>query len=144
MLAGTLGIGARLDPLAHTSTLVHGLDEANGAVGDVGAVVAAHNRLDGLGGLIGVVEGDGADIVVQDVRLDDTVQQVAADEAKLAVDGRSGALDEGPLLAGVVGQGRVGVLQEGDGNCQNNSVSDRRNQHYTIRRRQENTHQASG
>lgn len=58
--------------------------------------------------------------MVQDVRLDDAVQQVAADEAELAVDGRGGALDKGPLLAGVVGQGRVGVLQEGDGDCDNN------------------------
>lgn len=116
VLAGALSLRAGLDPLAHAGALVHGLDEADGAVGDVGAVVAAHDGLDGLGGLVGVVEGDGADVVVQDVRLDDAVQQVAADEAELAVDGCGGALDKGPLLAGVVGQGRVGVLQEGDGN----------------------------
>lgn len=115
VLAGALSLYAGLDPLAHAGGLVHGLDEADGAIGDVGTVVAAHDGLDGLGGLVGVVEGDGADIVVQDVGLDDTVQQVAADKAELAVDGCGGALDKGPLLAGVVGQGRVGVLQEGDG-----------------------------
>lgn len=120
MLARALSLRAGLDPLAHTGALVHGLDETNGAVGDVGAVVAAHDGLDGLGGLVGVVEGDGADVVMQDVGLDDAVQQVAADETKLAVDGRGGALDKGPLLAGVVGQGRVGVLQESDGNWNNN------------------------
>lgn len=116
MLAGALGLCAGLDPLAHAGRLVHGLDEADGAVGNVGAVVAAHDGLDGLGGLVGVVEGDGADVVVQDVCLDDAVQQVAADESELAINGRGGALDKGPLLACVVGQGRVGVLQEGDGN----------------------------
>lgn len=123
MLARALGLRAGLDPLAHAGGLVHGLDEADGAIGDVGAVVAAHDRLDGLGGLVGVVEGDGADIVVQDVSLDNAVQQVAADESELAVDGRSGALDKGPLLAGVVGQGWVGVLQEGDGDWENDGVS---------------------
>lgn len=75
----------------------------------------AHDGLDGLGGLVGVVEGDAADVVVQDVRLDDAVQQLAADEAHLAVNGGGSAADEVPLLAGVVRQGRIGVLQEGDG-----------------------------
>lgn len=118
ILARTLGLGARLDPLAHACALVHGLDEANRSVDNIGAVVAAHNGLDGLGGLVGVVEGDGADVVVQDVRLDDAVQQVAADEAEFTVDGCSGTLDKGPLLAGVVGQGRVGVLEEGNSDCE--------------------------
>lgn len=123
MLAGALSIRAGLDPLAHAGGLVHGLDEADGAIGDVGAVVATHNGLDGLGSLVGVVEGDGADVVVQDVGLDDAVQQVTADEAELAVDGCGGALDKAPLLAGVVGQRRVGVLEEGDGDWENDMVS---------------------
>lgn len=33
----------------------------------------AHNGLDGLGGLVGVVEGDSAHVVVEDVGLDDAV-----------------------------------------------------------------------
>lgn len=123
MLARALGLCARLDPLAHACALVHGLDEANGSVNGIGTVVTAHDRLDGLGGLVGVVEGNGADVVVQNVGLDDTVQQVAADEAKLTVNGCSGALDKGPLFAGVVGQGRVGVLEEGDSDCERKSVS---------------------
>jgi hypothetical protein len=36
--------------------------------------VAAHDGLDGLGGFVGVVEGDGADVVVEDVGFDDTVE----------------------------------------------------------------------
>lgn len=78
--------------------------------------MAAHDGDDGLRGLVGVVEGDGADVVVQHMRLDNAVQQVAADEAELAVDGRSGAADKVPLLLGVVGQGGIGVLQVCDGN----------------------------
>ena len=116
--AGTFGLCTRLNPLAHAGGLVHGLNEADGAVGDVGTIVAAHDGLDGLGGLVGVIEGDGADVVVQDVRLDDAMQQVAANETEFAVDGRGGALDKSPLLTGVVGQGRVSVLQEGDGDWQ--------------------------
>lgn len=77
----------------------------------------AHDGLDGLGSLVSVVEGNGADVVVQNVRLDDAVQELAANEAHLAVDGGSGATNEVPLLVGVVRQSRVGVLKEGDGNC---------------------------
>lgn len=117
MLARALGLCARLNPLAHACALVHGLDETNWSVNGISTVVAAHDRLDGLGGLVSVVEGNGADIVVQNVGLDDTMQQVAADEAELTIDGCSGALDKGPLLAGIVGQSRVGVLEEGDSDC---------------------------
>lgn len=115
-LAGVLGILAGLNPLAHASAAVHGADEAQGAALCVGAVVLAHDGADGIGGLVGVVKGDGGHVVVQDVGLDDAVQQLAADEAHLAVDGGGSASDKVPLLAGVVGEGRVGVLEEGDGN----------------------------
>lgn len=64
-----------------------------------------------------MVEGDGADVVVQDVGLNDAVEEVAADETELAVNGRGGTTSEGPSLAVVVGKGRVGVLEEGDGDC---------------------------
>jgi hypothetical protein len=77
--------------------------------------VNAHHRLNGLGGLVGIVEGDGADIVVQHVRLDNAVEEVAADEAKLTIDGGSATTDEVPLVSGVMGKRRIGVLQESDG-----------------------------
>jgi hypothetical protein len=77
--------------------------------------VAAHDLLDGIGGLVGMVEGDGADVVVEDVRLDDAVQERAANEAELAVDGGGGAASVGPGLGIVVGKRGVGVLEEGDG-----------------------------
>lgn len=52
--------------------------------------------------------------MVQDVGLDDAVEELAADEAELAVDGGGGTAGEGPGLAGVVGEGWVGVLEVGD------------------------------
>lgn len=78
--------------------------------------MVAHDALDGLAGLIGVVEGDVADIVVQDVGLNDTVEDVAADKAEISVDGSGGTTGEVPNLRLVVRKGGVGVLQESDGN----------------------------
>lgn len=115
-LAGTLGLLARLNPLAHAGAGPQGTDESQGAVLGVGSVVLAHDGADGIGGLVGVVERDGADVVVEDVRLDDAVEEVTADEAHLAIDGGGGATDVVPLLGGVVRQRGVGVLEEGDGN----------------------------
>jgi hypothetical protein len=117
---GVVALGAvvGLDPLAPTGGLVDGADEAPAAVLDVSAVVLAHDGLDGLGGLVGVVEGDGGDVVVQDVGLDDAVEDLAADEAKLAINGCGGTTGEVPGLAAVVREGRVGVLEVGDGDCE--------------------------
>lgn len=75
----------------------------------------AHDRLDSLGSLVGVVEGDAADVVVEDVSLDDTVEEVSANETHLTIDGSSSTADKVPLVVGVVGKGRVGVLEESNG-----------------------------
>ena len=115
-LASALSLSAGLDPLAHASASEESADETSRTVLDVCSVVLAHNRLDSLGGLVGVVKGDVADVVVEDVGLDDTVEEMSTDEAHLAIDGSSGTTDKVPLLASVVGKGRVGVLEEGDGN----------------------------
>ena len=117
---GVLALGAvvGLDPLAPAGGLVNGAEEAPAATLDVGAVVLAHDGLDGLGGLVGVVEGNGGDVVVEDVGLDDAVEDLAADEAELAVNGCGGTTGEVPGLAGVVGEGGVGVLEVGDGDCE--------------------------
>ena len=110
---GALG---RLDPLAPAGAGPQALEEAERAIFRVGAVVLAHDGLDGLGGLVGVVEGDRADVVVQHVGLDDAVQQLAPDEPELTIDRGRGAAHVVPALGGVVRDGRVGVLQVGDGN----------------------------
>jgi hypothetical protein len=74
----------------------------------------AHNGLDRFSRFVGVVEGDGRNVVVQDVRLDDAVEELAADEPEFAVDGGGCAAGVGPCRRGVVREGGVGVLEEGD------------------------------
>lgn len=53
--------------------------------------------------------------MVNDVGVDDAVEEVTADEAKVAVDGGEGTLDEGPVLGVEVGNVGVGVVEVGDG-----------------------------
>jgi hypothetical protein len=47
--------------------------------------------------------------------LDDAVEDVLADEAKVAVNGGQGALDEGPAVLVVVGNLGVVMVEVGDG-----------------------------
>ena len=56
------------------------------------------------------------------MRLDDAVEEVAADEAEVAVDGREGALDEGPVLSVEVGDVGVRVVEVGDGDYRTRSA----------------------
>lgn len=76
-----------------------------------------HDRLDGFAGLVGIVEWDGADVVVEDVRLDDAVEELAADEAEFAVDGCGGATCKSPSFRSVVRERGIGVLQVGNCDC---------------------------
>lgn len=114
-LALTTGTRGRLDPLAGAGTGPQSLEEASPAGVGLCAVVVAHHGLDGLAGLVGVVERDGADVVVQHVGFDDTVEDVAADEAEVTVDGGGSTAGKVPHLRLVVGEARVGMLEEGDG-----------------------------
>ena len=109
---GTLG---GLNPVAHTGTSPESLEESGPSGVGLGTVVRAHDLLDGLARLIGVVEGDGADIVVENVSLNDTVEDVTTDEAEITVDGGSGTASEVPDIRLVVRKGGVGVLEVGDG-----------------------------
>lgn len=115
VLAGALSRLAGLNPLAHASASPHGSDETKEAILGIGAVVLAHDGSNGIRGLVGIVKGNGADVVVQDMSLDNSVQQVTTDEAHLAINGGSGATDKVPLVTRVVRQGGIGVLEEGDG-----------------------------
>jgi len=114
-LALALGSLGGLNPLAEAGAGPHGLEEASPAGVGLGAVVVAHDSLDGLAGLVGVVEGDVADIVVQNVGLDDAVEDVATDEAEVAVDGGGSSAHKVPHLGLVVGKAGISVLEVGDG-----------------------------
>ena len=75
-----------------------------------------HDRLDGIASLVGVVEGNGANIVVQDMGFDDTMEELTSDESELSIDGGCGATSVGPGSRGIMRKRGIGVLQEGDGN----------------------------
>lgn len=75
-----------------------------------------HDFLDRFRRLIRVVEWNSGYIMVENMGLDNTVEHVASDEAKFTVDGCGGSTDIGPRFTLVVGEGGVGVLEEGDGN----------------------------
>lgn len=77
----------------------------------------AHDWLDGFGGLIRVIERDGRDVVVKNVRLDDSMEEAATDEAELAIDGSRCATCEVPGFAGVMWEGWICVLKVGDCDC---------------------------
>lgn len=111
-----LHAGQSLDPLADVHVVEQRLEETKRAALDVCAVVLAHDGLDGLGGFVGVVEGDGGDVVVEHVRLDNAVEELATDETEFAIDRGGSTAGIGPAGGRVVGQGRVGVLKESDGN----------------------------
>lgn len=52
--------------------------------------MAAHNLLNGLGGLIGLVEGNRGDEVVCNVGFDNAVEEMTSNETEFTVDGSSG------------------------------------------------------
>lgn len=114
-LAFALGALGGFNPLAGTGASPESLEETRPAGVGFGAVVAAHDLLDGLAGFIGVVEGNGADIVVKNVGLDNSVEDVAADETEVAVNGCCGTAGEVPYFWLVVGETGVSVLEVGDG-----------------------------
>ena len=92
--------------------------------------MASHNRLDRLGCLVCVIEWNRADIVMKDVGLDDTMQELAADEAKFAIN--SGRCTTGIVPAGwgVVRKAGISVLEESDGNY---SIVSTRNPRMVVR-----------
>lgn len=105
-----------LDPLAPAGAGPEALDESESTTLNIGAIVLAHDRLDSLAGLVGVVEGDCADVVVKDVGLDDAVEELTTDETEFTIDGCSRTADIIPAASLIVRKGGIGMLEVGDGN----------------------------
>jgi len=78
--------------------------------------MTAHDLLDGIRSLVCVVERNCADIVVQNVSFNDSVEKLSTDETEFSIDCGRCSSSIRPALAGVVRQGRIGVLKVGDGN----------------------------
>lgn len=116
-LALALGALGRLDPLADARRAPQSAEEAHPAGRGIGAVMAAHDGLDGVAGFVGVVERDRADVVVQDVGLDDAVEDVAADEAKVPVNRGRCAARKVPYFRLVVREAGICVLEVGNCHC---------------------------
>jgi hypothetical protein len=79
-------IFARLDPVAPPGALPHSLDEAQWAASGITSIVLAHDLLDRFTCLIGVIEGNGRDVVVEDVGFNDAVEEVATNETEFTID----------------------------------------------------------
>lgn len=92
------------------------MDEPKSTSLGIRAVVFAHDLLDGLGSLIGIIERDRGNVVVSNMGLDNTVKQMTADESKFTINGCCGATNVVPAFRVVVGKCRIGVLEESDGN----------------------------
>lgn len=75
--------------------------------------MSTDNLLDGFSGLSGIVERNSGEVVVTDVGFDDVVEEELADEPELSVNGGTCTTGKGPFRVFVMGQGGVGVLQEG-------------------------------
>jgi hypothetical protein len=106
-----------LNPLAPSCSRIQTLQKSNRATFNIGAVVAAHNWLDGLGGFISIIEWNSANIMVEDMSFNDTVEELSTNEAKLAIDSGGSTADVVPASGGVVGKRRVRVLEESNSNC---------------------------
>lgn len=102
--------------MAPASTRPHALQESEGSSSNVRAVVTTHNWFDGFGSFVGVIEWDGADVVVKNVGLDDTVEKSAADESEFTIDRSGGTTNVVPALTTVVRKSWVSVLKVGDSN----------------------------
>ena len=106
-----------LNPLTPSSNVVQRFQETNGTIFDICAVMLSHNLLDGFAGFIGVVEWDGANVVVKNVSLYNAVKELTTNETKFTIDGCSGSTNIVPGFRSVVRECWIGVLKEGDGNC---------------------------
>ena len=82
----------------------------------VGAVVTTHDWFDGFGSFISVVKGDRADVMMQNVCLNNAVENTAADETEFSVNSCGGTTDIVPASSCVVRKRRIGVLKIGNGN----------------------------
>ena len=113
--AFTLSTFVAFDPLARLHDSVQALQESQGTATGVGAVVGTHDLLNSFSSLVCVIEGDCANVVVQDVGFDDTVEDVRTNGPEVAVDGCRSTTSEVPGLGTVVRKGWIGVLEESNG-----------------------------
>lgn len=101
---------ARLHPLAPPHAFPHALEKPNRAAFDVGPVVLSHDGFDGFSRLASMVERDGGNSMMQNVRFDNIVEEVVPDETKITVDSGRSSTDVVPRFGLVMGQRGIGVV----------------------------------
>ena len=104
-----------LHPLTPSTAVPHAAEKVKEPFGLAFPIVIAHDRFDGRGGFLAVVEGNGGDVVMQDVRIGDAVHDGVREEGDVTVNGRGGTPGKGPRFRSVVREGGIGVLEVGDG-----------------------------
>jgi len=100
----------RFHPLAPPHALPHALEKPNRAAFDIGLIVLSHDSFDGFGSFTGMVEWDGGNSMVQNVRFDDVVEEVVTDKAKVPVHCGCSSTYIVPCLWLVMGQRRISVM----------------------------------
>ena len=115
-----------LDPLTVLGRNPYGAEEPPDATLGIGTVMLAHDRYDGLSSFFTMVKWHLGEVMVDNMRLDNAVHEVAANETKVAVNCRGSTTGESPCIRIVVGKGRIGVLQVRYPYCQSVSKSEGR------------------
>ena len=103
MLRISLSTLSRFDPLTHPSTGPEAAQESQRTTSGVRAIVLTHHWFNSVGSLVSVVERNSANIVMQDMSLDDAVEKVPADKSELTINSRCSTACEVPTLGLVVG-----------------------------------------
>lgn len=116
MLAFSLCTLRLLDEVAPPCAGPKSFQEPDAAIFGIRAVVSTQNWLDSLGSLVGIVEWDSGNKVVDNVRLNDTVKKVPSDKPKFTVNGSGSTTGEVPSLVLIMWEGRIGVLEESNSN----------------------------
>ena len=102
---------SRLYPLAVRVGDPDRAKKAAHATFGVGTVVLAHDRLDGHSGFFAMVEWHLGEVVVDHMRLDDAVHEIAANKTKVAVDCGGSTAGESPRIGIVVREGGISMLK---------------------------------
>jgi hypothetical protein len=70
-----------------------------------------------------MIKWDSGHEMMADVGADDVVEEMSVDETEVAVDSGGSTAGEGPGVIAVVGEGAVGVLEEGNCHCEGMRIS---------------------
>jgi len=99
------------NPVAHSGASPQRFQKPERASMCFRAIMFAHHIFDSLGCFVCMIEWDGADIMMSDMRLNNTMKKMTTDEAKFAIDGGSCATGEAPNLWLIMRESGIGMLK---------------------------------